>query len=114
MSDGVTLDFNQRDSDTFGNPTSRLFFESFPTIATIAKRTISLTGIRNTFVLMHIVSRIPNSLWGKQARAAHASWILYGVNLRVITLRSVKKRYDYVLTLALENTKNYMGRSSFK
>ena len=38
---------------------------------------MSLTGIRNTFVFMHVVTHIPNSLWDKQARAAHASWILY-------------------------------------
>ena len=56
---------------------------------------MSLNGIRNTFVFMHVVSHVPNSLLDKRARAAHASWILYGKNLKEIT--STKICYRLIL-----------------
>ena len=106
--------FGNPNSCTFGNlnsctfmtrnPTSRLFSDAFPTIASLSKRTISLTGIRNTFVFMHIVSHVPNSLWDKQARAAHASWILYGKNLKEIALISTKIYYSSILANVLMNS----------
>ena len=125
VTDGaVTLNFNQHDSCTFGssnpnscifrnpnsctfrtrNPNSRLFSDAFPTIASLSKRTESLTSIRNTFVFMHIVSHVPNSLWDKQERAAHASWILYGKNLKEITLISTKICRRSILANVLMNS----------
>ena len=77
--------------------TSRLISDAFPTIASLSKRTKSLTGIRNTFVCMHVVSYVPNFLWDKQARAAHASWILCGKNLKEVTLISTKICYRSIL-----------------
>ena len=69
---------------------------------------ISLTGIRNMFVFMHAVSHIPNSLLDKQARAAHASWILYGKNLKEITLTSTKICYRSILANVLMNSRECM------
>ena len=65
---------------------------------------MSLNGIRNTFVFMHVVSHVPNSLWDKQARAAHASWILYGKNLKEVTLISTKICYCSILANVLMNS----------
>ena len=90
------------------NPTSRLFSDAFPSIAS-SKRTISLTGIRNTFVLMHVVSYVPNSFCDKQARAAHASWILYGKNLKEITLISTKICYRSILSWCLDDHEELYG-----
>ena len=93
-------------SCTFGNsnscnPTSRLFADAFPTIVSLSKRTISL---KNMFVFIHIVSHVPNFLWDKQARAVHAPWILYGKNLKEITLISTKICYRSILANVLMNS----------
>ena len=63
---------------------------------------------------MHVVSHVPNFLWDKQARAAHTSLILYGKNLKEITLISKNICYRSILANVLMDMKNYMGRSSFK
>ena len=99
-------------SCTFGNPnscnfrtrnhTSRLFADAFPTIAS-SKRIISLTDIVSQY-LTDIVSHVPSSLWDKQARAAHASWILYGKNLKEIALISTKIYYSSILANVLMNS----------
>ena len=100
--------FGNPNSCTFRtrNPTSQLFADAFPTIASLSKRTISLTDIKNTFVFMPIVSHVANSLWDKQARAAHVPWILYGKNLKEITLISAMICYRSILANVLMNRAN--------
>ena len=111
---GISCTFgtSNPNSCTFGNPnscnfrtrnhTSRLFADAFPTIAS-SKRIISLTDIVSQY-LTDIVSHVPSSLWDKQARAAHASWILYGKNLKEIALISTKIYYSSILANVLMNS----------
>ena len=70
---------------------------------------MSLTCIRNTFAFLHIVSHVLNSLWDKQTRAAHASWILYEKDLKEITLISTMICYRSILTNVLMNSGKCMA-----
>ena len=75
----------------------------------IKRWSMSLTCIRSTFAFLHIVSHVQNSLWDKQARAAHASWILYEKDLKEITLISTMICYRSILTNVLMNSGKCMA-----
>ena len=82
---------------------SRLISDAcFSDNCVIKRWSMSLTRIRNTFVFIHVVSHVPNSLWDKQTRAAYPSQILYGKNLKRNNIDIDKDMLSFYISKCLD------------